>query len=87
MLLKLYAKFCSLESKYNTLIKRYYYWKGLKSIVKKHVQACRLCQEHNKHVVKFSKMNFEAEPAPMRFISMDLIGEFTHPPLRGIGML
>ena len=61
------------------LIKRYYYWKGLKSMVKKHVQACRLCQEHNKHVVKFSKMNFEAEPAPMRFISMDLIGEF-HPP-------
>ena len=38
-----------------------------------------LCQEHNKHVVKYSKMNFEAEPAPMRFISMDLIGEF-HPP-------
>ena len=61
------------------LIKRYYYWKGLKSMVRKHVQACRLCQEHNKHVVKFSKMNFEAEPAPMRFISMDLIGEF-HPP-------
>ena len=60
------------------LIKRYYYWKGLKSMVKKYVQACRLCQEHNKHVVKFSKINFEAEPAPMRFISMDLIGEF-HP--------
>ena len=55
--------------------------------VRKHVQACRLCQEHNKHVVKFSKMNFEAEPAPVRFISMDLIGEFTHPPPRGIGML
>ena len=61
------------------LIKRYYYWKGLKSMVKKHMQACKLCQEHNKHVVKYSKMNFEAEPAPMRFISMDLIGEF-HPP-------
>ena len=61
------------------LIKRYYYWKGLKSMVRKHVQGCRLCQEHNKHVVKFSKMNFEAEPAPVRFISMDLIGEF-HPP-------
>ena len=61
------------------LIKRYYYWKGLKSMVRKHVQACRLSQEHNKHVVKFSKMNFETEPAPMRFISMDLIGEF-HPP-------
>ena len=61
------------------LIKRYYYWKGLRAMVRKHVQACRLCQEHNKHVVKFSKMNFEAEPTPMRFISMDLIGEF-HPP-------
>ena len=61
------------------LIKRYYYWKGLKAMVRKHVQACRLCQEHNKHVVKFSKINFEAEPAPLRFISMDLIGEF-HPP-------
>ena len=24
------------------LIKRYYYWKGLKSMVKKHVQACKL---------------------------------------------
>ena len=61
------------------LIKRYYYWKGLKAMVRKHVQACKLCQEHNKHVVKLSKMNFEAEPAPVRFISMDLIGEF-HPP-------
>ena len=47
-------------------------------MVRKHVQACKLCQEHNKHVVKFNKMNFEVEPAPMRFISMDLIGEF-HP--------
>ena len=61
------------------LIKRYYYWKGLKAMVKKDVQACKLCQEHNKHVVKYSKINFEAEPAPVRFISMDLIDEF-HPP-------
>ena len=48
-------------------------------MVKKHVQTCKLCQEHNKHTVKYSKINFEAEPAPVRFISMDLIGEF-HPP-------
>ena len=48
-------------------------------MVKKHVQACRFCQEHNKQTVKYSKFNFEAEPAPMKFISMDLIGEF-HPP-------
>ena len=61
------------------LIKRHYYWKGLKPMVKKHVQTCKLCQEHNKQVVKYSKMNVEAEPAPMKFISMDLIGDF-HPP-------
>ena len=61
------------------LLKRYYYWKGLKPMVRKHVQACRFCQEHNKQAVKYSKYNFEAEPAPMKFISMDLIGEF-HPP-------
>ena len=61
------------------LLKRYYYWKGLKPMVRKHVQACKFCQEHNKQAVKFSKYNFEAEPAPMKFISMDLIGEF-HPP-------
>ena len=44
-----------------------------------HVQSCKFCQEHNKQAVKYSKYNFEAEPAPMKFISMDLIGEF-HPP-------
>ena len=37
-----------------------------RGMVKKHVQACKLCQEHNKHVVKYSKMNFETEPTPMR---------------------
>ena len=60
------------------LLKRYYYWKGLKPMVRKHVQACKFCLEHNKQVVKYSKYNFEAEPAPMKFISMDLFGEF-HP--------
>ena len=36
------------------LLKRYYYWKGLKPMVRKHVQACRFCQEHNKQAVKYS---------------------------------
>ena len=58
-----------------TLLKRQYFWKGLKPMVKKHVQSCKFCQEHNKQAVKYSKYNFEAEPAPMKFISMDLIGE------------
>ena len=61
------------------LLKRYYYWKGLKPMVRKRVQACKFCQEHNKQEVKYIKYNFEVEPAPMKFISMELIGEF-HPP-------
>ena len=68
------------------LIKRHYYWKGLKPMVKKPVQTCKLCQEHNKQVVKYSKINSEAEPAPMKLISMDLIGEFHSPPQREIDM-
>ena len=63
----------------NAPIKRHYYWKGLNPMVKKHIQTSKLCQEHNKQVVKYSKINFEAEPDPMKFISMNLIGEF-HPP-------
>ena len=61
------------------LLKRNYFWKGLKPMVKRHMQSCRFCQKHNKQSVKYSKYNFEAELAPMKFISMDLIGEF-HPP-------
>ena len=34
---------------------------------------------NNKQVVKYNKLHFEASPAPMKFISMELIGEF-HPP-------
>ena len=54
------------------LLKRYYYWKGLKPMVRKHVQAWKFCQEHNEQTVKYSKYNFQAEPAPMKFTSMDL---------------
>ena len=61
------------------LLKRNYFWKGLKPMVKRHVQSCKFCQKHNKQAIKYSKYNFAAEPAPMKFISMDLIGEF-HPP-------
>ena len=70
-----------------SLLKRYYYWKGLKPMVRKHVQACKFCQEHNKQAVKYSKYNFEAEPVPMKFISMDLISEFHPPSSKGNRML
>ena len=46
------------------LLKRYYYWKGLKPMVRKHVQVCQLCQEHNTQAVKYSKYNFEQNQHP-----------------------
>ena len=61
------------------LLRQQYYWKGLKPSVTKHVKQCTLCQRHNRQVVRYNKLHFEASPAPMKFISMDLIGEF-HPP-------
>ena len=34
------------------LLKRLYYWKGLKLCVAKHIQKCYQCQRRNKQVVK-----------------------------------
>ena len=63
----------------HALLRCQYYWKGLKPSATKHVKQCTLCQKHNKQVVKYNKLHFEASPGPVKFISMDLIGEF-HPP-------
>ena len=61
------------------LLKRLYYWKGLKPSVVKHIQRCYHCQRRNKQVVKYATLHFNVATFPMQFISMDLIGEF-HPP-------
>ena len=65
------------------LIKRLYFWKGLKPSVerhiKRHIKSCPQCQSRNKQVVKYAKLHFDVATFPMQFISMDLIGEF-HPP-------
>ena len=61
------------------LLKRLYYWKGLKPSVTKHIQRCYHCQRRNKQVVKYATLHFNVATFPMQFISMDLIGEF-HPP-------
>ena len=61
------------------LLKRLYYWKGLKPSVTKHIQRCYQCQRRNKQVVKYATLHFDVATFPMQFISMDLIGEF-HPP-------
>ena len=65
------------------LLRQQYYWKGLKPSVTKHVKQCMLCQKHNKQVVKYNKLHFEASSTPMKFISMDLIGEFYPPSSKG----
>ena len=62
------------------LLKRLYYWKGLKPSVTKHIQRCYHCQRRNKQVVKYATLHFDVATFPMQFISMDLIGEF-HPPM------
>ena len=61
------------------LLKRLYYWKGLKPSVVHHIQRCYHCQQRNKQVVKYATLHFDVATFPMQFISMDLIGEF-HPP-------
>ena len=62
-----------------TLVKRLYYWKGLKPSVTRHIKMCYQCQRRNKQVVKYATLHFNVATFPMQFISMDLIGEF-HPP-------
>ena len=65
-----------------TLLKRLYYWKGLKPSVEKHIKMCYQCQRRNKQVVKYATFHFDVATFLMQFISMDLIGEF-HPPTSG----
>ena len=61
------------------LLKRLYYWKGLKPSVETHIKMCYQCQRRNKQVVKYATLHFDVASFLMQFISMDLIGEF-HPP-------
>ena len=62
-----------------TLLKRLYYWKGLKLSVEKHIKICYQCQRRNKQIIKYATLHFDVATFPMQYISMDLIGEF-HPP-------
>ena len=59
------------------LLKRRYYWKGMKTDVSNYVKQCKLCQKQNILPVKYVSGHFSAPMAPMEFISMDLIGDFT----------
>ena len=59
------------------LLKRTYYWKGMKTDISNYVKQCKLCQKQNILPVKYVTGHFSAPMAPMEFISMDLIGDFT----------
>ena len=59
------------------LLKRIYYWKGMKTDIYNYVKQCKLCQKQNITPVKYVTGQFSAPVAPMKFISMDLIGDFT----------
>ena len=61
------------------LLRRNYFWKGMKPQVYKYVKNCDKCQQCNAQIVKYHQGHFSVPKAPMDFISMDLIGEF-HPP-------
>ena len=69
------------------ILRRSYYWKGMKSFIATYVKRCDLCRQHNATATRYVKGTFEIPKAPMDFISMDLIGEFYHPAHREIGML
>ena len=58
------------------LVKRMFYWKGLKKDTENYVKTCHTCQQYNIQSVRYTPGHFEIPEAPMDFISMDLIGEF-----------
>ena len=54
-----------------TMLKRLYYWKGLKLSVEKHIKMCYQCQRRNKQVVIYATLHCDVATFPMQFISMD----------------
>ena len=42
-----------------TLLKRLYYWKGLKPSVVKHIKMCYQCQRRNRQVIKYATLHFD----------------------------
>ena len=65
------------------ILRRNYYWKGLRPDVVKYVKRCTVFRKHNSASPKYNKGTFHTLGAPMDFISMDLIGEFHPPSSRG----
>ena len=58
------------------LLRRLFYWKGMRSELLKHIQECKVCIQQNRQHVRYRKINFQTPNLPMQFISMDLVGPF-----------
>ena len=68
-------------------LKQLYHWKGMKKTIQRHCNACSMCAKHNIKVQQIQKEHFKVPPQPMKFIAMDLIGEFhPHPQAKKTGM-
>ena len=65
------------------ILRRNYYWKGLRPDVIRHVKRCVVCRKYNSASPRYNKGTFQGPGAPMDFISMDLIGEFYPPSSHG----
>ena len=65
------------------LLRRNYYWKGMRHEVTRYVKQCKLCQTHNSASTRYVKGTFKVPKAPMDFISMDLMGKFNPPSTQG----
>ena len=63
------------------MLKRLYYWKGMKASITKHIKNCDNCQKRNLQIVPYAKLHFDTATFPVEFVSMDLIGEL-YPPSR-----
>ena len=57
-------------------LQRYFYWRGMRSSVDKHVKACTKCRELNTRNSRYQELHLEVTELPMKLIAMDLIGQF-----------
>ena len=46
------------------LLRRNYYWKGMKAEVTRYVKQCMLCREHNSASMRYAKGTFEVPKHP-----------------------
>ena len=64
-------------------IRQLYYWNNMKKDILHHCKQCAVCKKFKVECIKFEKLHFNMPNQPMKFICMDLIGEFHPPTSRG----